>query len=130
MSKIFYHGSQEWGIETLEPRFKSRRHDQKEPRLYVAPEMGIAAVFILDADDTVRRFGRYVGEPWTIEVTDREKFHDASGWIYTVDGEGAIPIGNGSLDVYFLQPKKVIDRLFVPSALEFVQQHGIKLKYR
>jgi hypothetical protein len=129
-NKLYFHGSQIGNLEILEPRFLSRRQDQKGPRLYATPDLGLAAVFILDADDRVRKIGRYSGQPWTLDVIDRERFHDNSGWIYTLDGKGAIPVFDGSLEVYFEEPKKVLDKMPIPSALKFALEHGVRLIYR
>jgi hypothetical protein len=130
MQEHYYHGSQNPDLTILEPRMRKRRNDQTGPRLYVAPSIGIAAVFIPAWDDRFARFGRFGGGPWTLEIYDRSKFLDDRGWVYTVDNEGAIPVQDGTRELYFETPKLVLARLEVPSALELIAQEGIRIMYK
>lgn len=128
-----YHASRNPDIDVFEPREGKHRGYNEGAQIFATPSKAMAAVFLVETDDSWTQSGLKDGIPYII-ISDRERFEalDKGGVIYSLSSDtfktdskkGLGEFEYTSADAVKPSAKEVFD-----SALDAMISHGVKVYF-
>lgn len=130
---VLFHASRNKAIEVFEPRAEKTRDENEGLRVFATPSRAMAAIFLVDCDDSWVQSGAMNGIPYVI-ISDEERYRnlDKGGVIYSLPNdsfESDPEKGLRELEWISSEPVTPISKEVVPSALEDMFKNGVKVYF-
>ena len=130
---ILYHASRNSDIVVFEPRAEKTRDEQEGPKVFATPSRAMAGIFLVNCDDSWVKSGAMDDVPYII-ISDEERYKrlDLGGVIYSLPNdtfENDPEKGLQELEWTSSESVVPIDKEVVPSALQDMLQHGVRIYF-
>lgn len=130
---VLFHASRNAEISVFEPRAEKTRDRNEGPRVFATPSRAMASIFIVDSDDSWVQSGARDGLPYIV-ISDEERFRklDLGGVVYSLPNDTfENDPEKGLRELEWTSTVAVIpsDKEIVPSALEDMLRHGVKVYF-
>jgi hypothetical protein len=126
-----YHGSSKVDIEELKPYALKIRSEKEGPVVFAAPNIGLAAEFIVPADDTWSSKGLINGVPYII-INGEKRFKDMDkgGAIYKLPSDSFSynpKLGMGKHEWVSNEAVRPLSKTIYESALDAMLENGVQV---
>ena len=128
---VLFHASKNQNIEVFEPRAEKSRDINEGPLVFATPSRAMAAIFLVDTDDSWVQSGAQNNVPYII-ISDEEKFRnlDTGGAVYSLPNntfENDPEKGLRELEWTSKDAVLPVEKETVASALDDMLMHGVKV---